>query len=206
MKSIYVIIDASSYINLSAFEYSLGTLLTVFANEVTLRYSSTVNQEVARHWNNSIPDDLARSAQIHYPNKYTQDEYERRLFDEIRETSKDKGEKDNFAIALDLFLMEKKSNLVFLIDDDKALLEGCLGEVKLTFPIIRIWNSFDVVLFLYFLKRKIFPFEVAERALEELHKQTIPKDDPNMDKEKMRERQKKHSKYLKYLKRIKKLH
>ena len=206
MKSIYVIIDASSYINLSAFEYSLGTLLTVFANEVTLRYSSTVNQEVARHWNNSIPDDWARSAQIHYPNKYTPDEYERRLFDEIRETSKDKGEKDNFAIALDLFLMEKKSNLVFLIDDDKALLEGCLNEVKRAFPIIRIWNSFDVVLFLYFLKREVFPLEVAETALQVLHKQTIPKDDPNMDKEKMKERLKKHSKYLKYLKRIEKLH
>ncbi len=206
MKSIYVIIDASSYINLSAFEYRFGTLLTVFAKEVTLRYSSTVNQEVAHHWDNNIPDTLSRSAKIHYLQKYAQDEYERRLFDEIRDTSKDKGEKDNYAAALDLFFIKKKSDLVFLIDDEKALLEGCLGEVKLAFPIIRIWNSLDVVLFLYFLNRKIFPLEVAESALQELHKRTIPKDDPNMDKEKMKERRKKHSKYLKYLQRIEKLH
>ncbi len=205
MKSIYVIIDASSYINLSALEYRFGTLLTVFDKEVTLRYSSTVNQEIARHWNNKMPGDLKRSAQIYSLEKYTHEEYEQKLFDKILKTSKDKGEKDNFAVALDLFFMKKKSDLVFLYDDDKAL-EGFLNEVKYAFPIIRTWNSFDVVLFLYFLNKKVFPLEVAERALHELHKQMIPKDDPNMDKEKMEAKLKKRSKYLKYLERIKKLH
>ena len=36
MKSIYIIIDASSYINLSAYEYKLGTLLSVLNQETEL--------------------------------------------------------------------------------------------------------------------------------------------------------------------------
>jgi hypothetical protein len=43
-----------------------------------------------------------------YRLKYTQTEYEQRLFDKISESEENKGEKENFVVALDLF------NLVFL--------------------------------------------------------------------------------------------
>ncbi len=202
MKSMYVIIDTSSYINLSAYEYQKGTLFDIFDEIVTLRFSSTVNGEIAPDINNNLLNSLSSSAKIHYPKKYSQDDYEQRLFDSISASSKDKGEKHNFIVALDLFLAKKKSNLIFLIDDDTAL-RGCLSEVKGAFPFIKIWNSFDVVLFLYFLKRKdfLFPIEVARDALQSLHRQTIS----SKSKEKRKERQKKLNSYKTYLDRISKL-
>ncbi len=202
----YVVIDTSSYINLSAYQYRDGTLLNVLDEAVTLRYSSTVNQEVARHWNNSLPDSLSRSAKIHYPEKYNQDDYEQRLFDSINPSSKDKGEKHNFIVALDLFLIQKQSNLIFLLDDDTAL-RGCLNEVKGTFPFVKIWNSFDAVLFLYFLQHKkqsLFTLEVAKDALRQLHRQTISSN-PQTAQEKAKEWEKKLNSYKTYLDRIYKL-
>lgn len=205
MKSLYVIIDASSYINLSAVEYRFGTLLNVLAKEVTLRYSLTVNHEIANHWADNLPDSLKRSAMIHQLKKHTRDEYEKGLFDDIGQTSRNKGEKDNFAVALDLFFTKKKRNLIFLTDDDNAL-EGCLKEVKNAFPLIKFWNSFDVVLFLYSSEKKNFPLEMAEKAVRVLHRQTLPHNPSQTDKNKMRERSNRRSRYLKYLKRIRKVH
>lgn len=204
-KSIYVVIDASSYINLSAIEYAFGTLLNMLAKQVIIQVSSTVNQEIVRHSTSNIPDSLRRSSQIHYPEKYNRVQYEQRLFDQIGLTERNRGEKDNFAIALDLFIIKRKSILIFLTDDDIAL-DGILDEVKNAFPIVKIWNSFDVILFLYFLNKKLFPLEMAQRALNDLHKQTIPASDPNMNREKMREKLKRQSRYFKYLDRVAKLH
>lgn len=204
MKSIYVIIDASSYINLSAYQYGEVTLLNVLDKTVTLRYSSTVNQEVAHHWANTMPDSLTRSAKIHRPKKYTAHDYEQILFDNISQTDRDKGEKDNFAVAIDLFLTKKRTNLIFLTDDDKAIeLNGCLYEVKSAFPIIKIWNSFDVVLFLYFVHK--LRLDIAEDALKDLNRQIIP-NDPNVRPEKMVKRQKNLARYGINLYRIKKLY
>lgn len=206
MKSIYVIVDASSYINLSAYEYRFGTLLSVLNRIVTLRYSSTVNQEISRHWNFDMPDPLERSNKIYYPRRFTEDGYEQRLFDQVSQTTRNKGEKDNFAVTIDIFLEERKRNLVFLTDDDNALaLNGILNEVKRAFPIVNIWNSFDVVLFLYFVERKKFPFEVAKEAIRTLNRQMLP-NDPAMDPIKMKERQKNLEQYRVCLHRIRKLH
>lgn len=208
MRSIYVIIDTSSYINMSAFEYRFGTLLSVLAKEVILRHSSSVNGEIAnpRHWHDNMPTNLERSAQVYYPQKYTYIEYERRLFDKISESKENKGEKENFAITLDLILKERRRNLIFLMDDDKALNpQGCLEEVVHAFPLIKIWNSFDAVLFLYFLKRAVFPYEIADEALKVLHKQTLS-DDPDMDPKKMQKKLRKLEKYRKSLERIRKIH
>lgn len=210
MKSVYIIIDASSYINLSSFEYRFGDLLSTLSKEVTLRYSSTVNQEVARHWKKKLPDNLERSAKIHYPKQYEIEEYEEILFDKVTLGTQNKGEKHNFSIALDLFLNQKKSNLVFLIDDEMAL-KGILQEARKTFPIIKIWNSFDVVLYLFLLKKNTFPIEVAKRAIRQIYKQTLPTIPPEgrlseTFKDKMRKKEKSLTNYLKYLNRIQKLH
>lgn len=208
MRSIYVIIDTSSYINMSAVKYRFGTLLNVFAKEVTLRYSSTVNREISnpRHWHDGMPTSFERSAQVYYPQKYDQVEYEQRLFDEISESEENKGEKENFAVAIDLITQERRRNIIFLMDDDKALNpQGCLEEISHAFPLIKIWNSFDAVLFLYFLKKEIFPYEVAEGALRELHNQTLP-DDSRIAEEKMQKKLQKLAKYRQGLIRIRKIH
>jgi hypothetical protein len=193
----------STDINLNAVEYRFGTLLNMLEKEVVLRYSSTVNQEIAGD-SNPKPDSLKRSAKIHPLKKYSQSEYESRLFDEISQTSRNKGEKDNFAVAPDLFFTKKQNNLIFLTDDENAV-EGALKEVKNAFPLITFWNSFDTVLFLYFLGKKNFPFEMAEKAVADLHKQMLPHAS-QPDKNKMQEKIKQRSLYLQYLKRIRKVH
>ncbi len=204
MEPIYTIIDASSFLNLLEFEYYRGTLLDVLATEVILRYSSTVAQEIQRHNPSSI---MAINNQIYHPQRYNIDEYESRLFDVVSQSDENKGEKHNFGIALDFFTAERKRNLIFLTDDDKAIEEnGCLNEVMHAFPIIKIWNSFDVVLFLYFIKKKEFPFDIANTALKELHKCTIPRDAPEMSRDKMQMRRKKLRNYQQSLDRIKTLH
>ena len=193
---------------MSAFEYRFGTLLSVLAKEVILRYSSTVNGEIAnpRHWHDNMPTDIERSAQVWYPNKYAIEEYEQRLFDKISEKTSDKGEKENFAVALDLIISERKRNIVFLMDDEKALNpQGCLEEPCHAFPLIKIWNSFDAVLFLYFLRKEILPYEAADEALKVLHKQTL-RDDPDTDPKKMQKKLRKLAKYRKSLERIRKIH
>ncbi len=92
------------------------------------------------------------------------------------------------------------------MDDEKALNpQGCLEELGHAFPLIKIWNSFDAVLFLYFFKREVFPYEVADEALKTLHKQTLP-DDPEMDQKKMQKKIRKLVKYRKSLERIRKIY
>jgi hypothetical protein len=104
--------------------------------------------------------------------------YEAIFFDQIND--RNKGEKHNFISALDFFLKENKRNLLFLIDDENAL-RGCLNEVKEAFPIMRIWNSFDVILFLYIIGSKSkFPFDIAREALRSLNAE-MATDDENMD-------------------------
>jgi hypothetical protein len=80
-----------------------------------------------------------------------------------------------------------------------------LEEVSHAFPLIKIWSSFDAVLFLYFLKREVFPYETADEALKVLHRQNLP-DDPDMDQKKMQKKLQKLAKYQKSLERIRKIH
>ena len=196
------IIDTSSYVNLSKVELRFGTLLSILANEVTLRFSAEVNKEITRHWSKKMPTDIERSSRVHYPKNLSIEDYERKLFERI--TRRNKGEKHNFSIAVELFLA-KKRNLIFLIDDENAL-RGSLNEVKDAFPIMRIWNSFDAVLFLFLLKGKtMFPIDVATGALRDLHAKTAT-DDEKMDREKTQQRITKLRRYHKYLERIQKLH
>lgn len=197
------VIDTSSYVNLSKIELGFGTLLSLFAKEVTLRFSSEVNQEIARHWNPNMHTSSQRSNKVHFPIGLGQKEYERRLFDET--SRRNRGERLNFAVAIDLFLAKNKRNLVFLIDDENAL-RGSLNEVKDAFPIMRIWNSLDVVLYLFLTKGKtILPIDIATDALRTLNAE-MATDDEKMDPIKTQKRIEKFRRYYKYLGRIQKLH
>ena len=195
------IIDTSSYINLSKVDSFRGSLLDLLSNEVKFCFSSEVNKEIIRHQNDNMPTIDRRKSQIHYLKKTKPSVYEPRLFDQ--KSNKNKGEKYNYIVSIDLFLNENKRNLIFLIDDEAAL-RGCLNEVKKALPIMRIWNSYDVVLFLYLIgNKRDFTFDYANNALRDLNKEMAP-DDTKVDPQKTQKRIKKLADYNKYLKRIKK--
>jgi hypothetical protein len=114
---------------------------------------------------------LSRANKIHFFSKSTEAEYEQKLVAKVLPSpSSNKGEIDNFAVAIDLFMIGK-IGLVFLTDDENAL-RGCLNELIPAFPICQMWSSLDVVLFLYFslYKHKKFQLtcETAKGAIQNL--------------------------------------
>jgi hypothetical protein len=98
-------------------------------------------------------------------------EYEQKLVAKVLPSpSPNKGEIDNFAVAIDLFMMGKTA-LVFLTDDENAL-RGCLNELIPAFPICQVWSSLDAVLFLYLNLYKSNKFKLtykmAKNAIQDL--------------------------------------
>lgn len=198
-------IDTSSYVNLTKFEFNRGTLLKILYDTVNVRFSSEVNRiEIPKHYNDLMPNTLKRSSQVYRPKKYnTYQEYEHRLFDNVKpRSSGDKGEKHNLAIIIDLYLVSKIKGLVFLSDDEKAF-RGCLCGVFDAFPLYQRWNSFDVVLFLY-IEHKFFTKDIAIAAITELNS-VMATDDPMMSKDKTQARLKRLKRYRKYIDRISKV-
>jgi hypothetical protein len=145
-------------------DYSLLNLL----NEVvTIKYSPEVNREITRLLSSTSADEvLSRGNKIHSFRKLTEAEYEQRLVAKVLSYPlPNKGEIDNLAVAIDLFMMGK-TGLVFLTDDDNAL-RGCLSELMLAFPICQVWNSLDAVLFLYLNLYKHKKCQLASEAAKE---------------------------------------
>jgi len=175
----YCIVDASSYINISHLEYIKSvhkreeSLLKLLEDTVVIRYSREVNSEITRNINrkdhlkylsDKIPSSLKRSNNIYKLKYYNFKKTNRILFKEGDESNK--GEKDNLTVALDMF-KDKINCIIFIIDDNKAL-RGCLDGLIEAFPIINIWNSYDVIIFLYY-KHKNMLYDEAERMLHDLN-------------------------------------
>ena len=194
-------IDTSSYINLNNCEYVTGTLLDLFSKEVTIRFSSEVNQEIARHYDPRMPNDLARSAQIYRKTKHTTEEYRELLG--INDSKNDLGEKDNFSSIVDYFIEKKIIGLVFLTDDIKAVERGCLYPQINAFPTFKVWSSLDVVLFMFIVKRNISK-EYALDFLRDINK-NMATDDEKMDHKKTETRIKKFKEYANNLELIDKV-
>jgi len=171
------IIDACSYIYLeeSDFRATIGdndySLLNLLDEVVTIKYSPEVNREITRHISSTSADVLSRGNKIHSFRKLTEAEYEQRLVAKVLSYPlPNKGEIDNLAVAIDLFMMGK-TGLVFITDDDNAL-RGCLSELMPAFPICQVWNSLDAVLFLYlnlYKRKKLkFTYNIAKNAIQYL--------------------------------------
>lgn len=188
-------IDTSSYINLNKCEYNTGTLLHLLYEEVTIRFSSEVNQEIANHYDIRMPDDLKRSAQIYRTRRNSIDKYRELL--ELNGSANDLGEKDNFVSIIDLFFDRKIIGLVFLTDDIKAIERGCLYPQIKAFPFYRVWNSLDVILFLFIIKRSISK-DFALDFLRDINR-NMTTDDDRMDPRKTQERINKFRDYARYL-------
>jgi hypothetical protein len=177
------IIDTCSFINLTLFEFNRGTLLGLLKEKANLKLSSEVQRiEIPNHENDLMPSADVRVNFVHHLDRYNYAEYERRLFGSNNPRSEgDKGEKDNLAVILDIFLSNRTKGLIYLTDDFTAL-RRCLYPQIYSFPIYQIWNSFDVILYLY-LDHKIFTKDLAYAALKKLNSE-LAVDNPNMKKAK----------------------
>jgi hypothetical protein len=171
------IIDACSYIYLEESDFSVMiggnnySLLKLLDEVVTIKYSPEVSREITRHLSSTSANVLSRNNKIHSFSKLTETEYEQKLVAKVLPSpSPNKGEIDNFAVAIDLFMMGKTA-LVFLTDDENAL-RGCLNELIPAFPICQVWSSLDAVLFLYLNLYKSNKFKLtykmAKNAIQDL--------------------------------------
>jgi len=200
-----VVIDTSSYVNLSQDDcYSARTLLKLLSEISTIRFSSLVNRiEIANHYNTLMPKSIERVSNVYFLKKIkTYKEYELKLFDFISDNnSKNRGEKHNLAVILDHYLDRKKLGLVYLTDDNSAL-NGCLKDAIYAFPLYQIWNSFDVILYLY-IESKRFTKDLAEAAIRDMNA-IMATDNMHMHPEKTQERIRIVRSYLQKIQRISK--
>jgi len=204
-------IDASSYIYLTQDDKYVGeTLLSLLSKEVTIRFCNEVNLEISRHSNSNMPSAEKRMSKVYNLNGFkrvnTYEEYESRLFDSISKIGdKNRGEKHNLVAALDFDLCKKgrTGGIIFLTDDQKAV-KTVLEEQLGAFPILNIWDSFDVILFLYF-RNKDFTFDIAGAAFRDINATLAKNLSPETKLKKTQERLKKFEVYNKRLSRVKKI-
>jgi len=111
------------------------------------------------------------------------DEYEVRMVGKVlpsRKKGGDKGEIDNFIVTVDQIHHVKKGLMVYITDDQKALI-GNLDTWMDAFPAIRLWSSYDVVLFLY--AEKIIPSkDIALEMVKEIIATTAPEPSKRSEK------------------------
>jgi hypothetical protein len=194
-------IDTCSYINLTNFEFYKGTLLKLLYEKVNIRFCSEVNYEISRHYDPRMPDSLARSSGIYRPQKYTHPQYEKRIFDNnVKREDGNKGERDNFAAMLDFYLNHTNTNGIIFLSDDLKAIDVAFGEAITSFPICRIWNSFDSILFLL-ASHKNVTTDIAKTAIMQLDA-FMATDDIKMDPVKTQSRIKRRQFYLKCAERI----
>jgi len=202
-------IDACSYVNLAHDDcYVNGkTLLDLLGKEITLKFSHEVNNEIARHYTSLMPNSSKRSSKVYrLKNKKikTYKEYENRLFDSISKSGdKNRGEKHNLAAMIDSFISENKIGLIYLTDDNNAL-RGVLNNSINCFPVYQIWNSYDVILFLY-IKHKYFIKDFAQEAIRNISAEFAKSNSPQTSPDKTNQRIMIYKSYMDRLDRIHKL-
>jgi len=113
--------------------------------------------EIRDHSDKGIPQFIQRDSLKLNTVKHSMNEYERRMLGKVlpsRRSGGNKGEIDNFLLAVDQVHHIKKNSSIFITDDENALNGNLNGWVE-AFPAIKIWSSYEVILFLY--SEKIIP-------------------------------------------------
>lgn len=149
--TINCIIDTCSCICLSNSEFNQKTLLELLHKKVSLNYSKEIHVELRDHKDKNLPKFIHDERLRKKTRKYPMDEYERRMLGNVlisRVKKGDKGEIDNFLLSVDQIHHTKINSLIFITDDKKAL-RGVLADWITCFPAIKIWSSFEVILYLY---------------------------------------------------------
>jgi hypothetical protein len=177
------IIDTNTCIHLSNTGFRQKTLLEYFNSTAFLNYSKEVHLELRDHKDKNLPAFIHNQKRKLATGKYSISEYEKRLVGEqliSRKKKGDKGEIDNFLVSVDQIHYFKKSNVIYITDDEKAL-NGVLNEWIGSFPAISFWTSYDVILYLY-AERIIPSKEIAMDIMQDIINFSAPKLKDRSDK------------------------
>lgn len=95
-------------------------------------------------------------------------------------TDKDAGERRNFCVAVDLVKKEACRHVIFLTDDEHAV-KHFLQDAFSTFCIGCVWNSLDLVLYLYLRHKGSIPLPLVKNVVRDLMS-NFTKDAANVSK------------------------
>lgn len=168
------IIDTCSFIYLHRVICNRKSLLSYLKNVTNLILSPEVNVEIRDHFLDGMPSNEERKRFVKIARKHSIPEYERRIAGRTYSPrERNKGEIDNFIISIDQVHHFKRTGVIFLTDDSNCL-RGVLKDCSIAFPTIKIWTSYEVVLFLY-IERAIPSIDLASDAIGDLISSTAPR-------------------------------
>lgn len=159
------IIDTCSCIILSNVDFRQKKLISYLNNKAFLNFSKEVKLEIKDHSTKNIPHFLVQKNHLNL-NLNNYEKYEniiigRKMVSRVKKGSK--GEINNLILSIDLIHNVKKNSVIFISDDNNSF----VNEWVEAFPVIKMWSSFDVILFLY--GEKIIPSkEIAINLIKEL--------------------------------------
>lgn len=163
------LIDTCSCIYLGQAEFQQKTLLKYLYDITKLIYSNEVSLEIRDHKKEGIPDFIDNTRLRLGPRKMSISMYEKKMLGKTlpsRKKGGNKGELNNLIIALDQ-IHHLKLNTSIFITDDKNAINGLLSGWLAAYPSIRLWTSFEVLLFLY--AESIIPsIDIAYDLLQQL--------------------------------------
>jgi hypothetical protein len=151
------IIDTCSCIILSNADFRQKSLLDHFNATAYLHFSPEVHLELRDHAEKNLPQYIHDRKRKLSPVRFSMNEYERRMLGRVlssRVTKENKGEIDNFLVSVDEIHQNGKSSIIFITDDEAAK-NGILSNWLDCFPVIKLWSSYEVILYLY--AEKIIP-------------------------------------------------
>lgn len=170
------IIDTCSCLCLNQAEFRQNSLLYYLNGKAFLNYSNEVEIELRDHRQKGLPNFIYDAKRKVRPMKFSMNEYERRMLGKTlvsRVKNGNKGEADNYIVSVDQLHEIKKNSIIFITDDKKAI-RGILAEWIPSFPGIKIWTSYEVVLYLY-AESSIPSKEIALEMIQEIIAFTAPK-------------------------------
>lgn len=163
-----VIVDACSYIFLNLSPSSLGglNLWEMLRRHARTTWSPEVSAEINHSPNANPQTALTLHNNVHKFKKMSVEEYEQKLFGRILSRQEgDKGERDNFVVGLDMFF-DGHNSIIYLSDDKNTDLQNTFFPA---FPLFQVWDSFDVIVYLYLKENKSkFTKQAALDAVQDL--------------------------------------
>ncbi|QXU41463.1 hypothetical protein [Pedobacter sp. D749] len=111
------------------------------------------------------------------PSRFSINDYEVKMLGKTlisRKKKEDRGETDNFLLSVDLIHHSHTKGLVVFLTDDQKAVGGFLNDWLPAFPTIKLWSSYEVILFLY--AEKIIPSkDIAVELIKEVIAFSAPK-------------------------------
>jgi len=147
------VIDCNSCVILSNIFYRQKSLLYYLNLHSNLIYSKEVGKELKDHRFQNLKSFIFKTNSQRNTKRYTIDKYEDKFLNRVLTSrdengDKNKGEIDNFILSVDLTNHLKYNGIIF-ITDDKKFINGKFNDWKNSFPLIKMWTSYEVLLFLF---------------------------------------------------------